>query len=311
MRLVSVARLFDDNREKLQLSWVAGATRRDDPINAEAHSPTDVVGYLNLFHPTRIQILGPEEMAHVQGLNEARLDHQIAKIVGASPPAVIITDGVTIVPQLRDAANAKDVALWSTPYTATEVLDSLRSYLSKTLAETVNLHGVFMDVLGLGVLITGDSGVGKSELGLELISRGHGLVADDVVEMTRIASRTLEGRCPALLKDFIEVRGLGLLNIRTIFGETAVRPKMKLKLIVHLEKPNPTGAAAYERLPLDAQTQEILGVTVKKVLIPVAAGRNLAVLLEAAVRNHVLQLRGMDTTREFIERQARAIDAED
>jgi HPr kinase/phosphorylase len=167
-----------------------------------------------------------------------------------------------------------------------------------------------MDVLGLGVLITGDSGVGKSELGLELISRGHGLVADDVVEMTRIASRTLEGRCPALLKDFIEVRGLGLLNIRTIFGETAVRPKMKLKLIVHLEKPNPTGAAAYERLPLDAQTQEILGVTVKKVLIPVAAGRNLAVLLEAAVRNHVLQLRGMDTTREFIERQARAIGGE-
>jgi HPr kinase/phosphorylase len=308
MRLVSIARLFDDTREKLQLTWVAGATRREDPINAEANSPTDVVGYLNLFHPTRIQILGPEEMAHVQGLNAPRLEHQIARIVGASPPAVIITDGATILPQLREAANAKDVALWSTPIPATELLDSLRSYLSKTLAETVNLHGVFMDVLGLGVLITGDSGVGKSELGLELISRGHGLVADDVVEMTRIASRTLEGRCPPLLKDFIEVRGLGLLNIRTIFGETAVRPKMKLKLIVHLEKPNPTGAAAYERLPLDAQTQEILGITIKKVLIPVAAGRNLAVLLEAAVRNHVLQLRGMDTTREFIERQARAIN---
>jgi HPr kinase/phosphorylase len=307
MRLVSIAQLFDDNREKLQLSWVAGATRREDPINAEANSPTDVVGYLNLFHPTRIQILGPEEMAHVQGLSPERLEHQTAKIIAAAPPAIITTDGMPIIPQLREAAQARDVALWSTPIAATEVLDSLRSYLSKTLAETVNLHGVFMDVLGLGVLITGDSGVGKSELGLELISRGHGLVADDVVEMTRIASRTLEGRCPALLKDFIEVRGLGLLNIRTIFGETAVRPKMKLKLIVHLEKPNPTGTAAYERLPLDAQTQEILGITVKKVLIPVAAGRNLAVLLEAAVRNHVLQLRGMDTTREFIERQARAI----
>jgi HPr kinase/phosphorylase len=308
MRLVSIARLFDDNREKLQLSWVAGATRRDNPINADAHSPTDVVGYLNLFHPTRIQILGPEEMAHAHGLSGARLEHQIAKLIGAAPPAVIVTDGMEVVKQLVEAANQADVALWSTPVNATEVLDSLRSYLLKTLAETVNLHGVFMDVLGLGVLITGDSGVGKSELGLELISRGHGLVADDVVEMTRIASRTLEGRCPPLLKDFIEVRGLGLLNIRTIFGETAVRPKMKLKLIVHLEKPNPTGAAAYERLPLDAQTQEILGITVKKVLIPVAAGRNLAVLLEAAVRNHVLQLRGVDTTREFIERQARAID---
>ena len=307
MQLVSIARLFDDNREKLQLSWVAGTSRREDPINAEAHSPTDVVGYLNVFHPTRIQILGPEEMAHAQGLAPARLDHQIAKIFDASPPAVIITDGAPASQQLIDASNKRDVALWTTPVEATEVLDLLRAYLSKTLAETVNLHGVFMDVLGLGVLITGDSGVGKSELGLELISRGHGLVADDVVEMTRIAGRTLEGRCPALLKDFIEVRGLGLLNIRTIFGETAVRPKMKLKLIVHLEKPSPTGAAAYERLPLDAQTQEIIGLTIKKVVIPVAAGRNLAVLLEAAVRNHVLQLRGMDSTREFIERQARAI----
>jgi HPr kinase/phosphorylase len=307
MQLVSIAQLFNDNCEKLQLSWVAGATRRDDPVNAEAHSPTDVVGYLNLYHPTRIQILGPEEMAHASDLTPMRLEQQIAKIIGARPPAVIVTDAAPVLPMLREAAVAHDVALWSTPVAATDVLDSLHAYLSKTFAETVSLHGVFMDVLGLGVLITGDSGVGKSELGLELISRGHGLVADDVVEMTRIAGRTLEGRCPALLKDFIEVRGLGLLNIRTIFGETAVRPKMKLKLIVHLEKPSPTEAAAYERLPLDAQTQEILGITVKKVLIPVAAGRNLAVLLEAAVRNHVLQIRGMDSTREFVERQARAI----
>jgi HPr kinase/phosphorylase len=246
-------------------------------------------------------------MAHAADLTPERLDQQIAKIIGARPPAVIVTDGAAILPMLRECAEANDVALWSTPVAATDVLDTLHAYLAKTFAETVSLHGVFMDVLGLGVLITGDSGVGKSELGLELISRGHGLVADDVVEMTRISGRALEGRCPALLKDFIEVRGLGLLNIRTIFGETAVRPKMKLKLIVHLEKPNPAEAAAYERLPLDAQTQDILGITVKKVLIPVAAGRNLAVLLEAAVRNHVLQIRGMDSTREFVERQARAI----
>jgi HPr kinase/phosphorylase len=119
------------------------------------------------------------------------------------------------------------------------VIDTLRYFVSRQLAETGTLHGVFLDVLGMGVLITGDSGVGKSELGLELISRGHGLVADDVVDVSRIGSDTLEGRCPELLKDFLEVRGLGLLNIRTVFGETACRRKMRLKLIVHLQRPTP------------------------------------------------------------------------
>jgi HPr kinase/phosphorylase len=169
-----------------------------------------------------------------------------------------------------------------------------------------------MDVLGLGVLITGDSGVGKSELGLELISRGHGLVADDVVEISRLAPNTLEGRCPPVLKDFLEVRGLGLLDVRTIFGETAVRPKMKLKLIAHLEKPAPTANRdVTERLPLAELSEEVLGVTVRKVVIPVAAGRNLAVLLEAAVRNYILQLRGINSSAEFVARQKRAMDAGD
>jgi HPr kinase/phosphorylase len=177
------------------------------------------------------------------------------------------------------------------------------------LAEVVSLHGVFMDVLGMGVLITGDSGVGKSELGLELISRGHGLVADDVVEVSRVSADILEGHCPELLKDFLEVRGLGLLNIRTIFGETACRRKMKLKLIVHLQKPS-GGVSEVARLPLDAQTESILGVPVRKISIPVAAGRNLAVLLEAAVRSTILQLRGIDSMQEFLERQRRALDTD-
>jgi HPr kinase/phosphorylase len=166
-----------------------------------------------------------------------------------------------------------------------------------------------MDVLGLGVLVTGESGVGKSELGLELISRGHGLVADDVVEVSRIATNTLEGRCPPMLKDFLEVRGLGLLNIRTIFGETAVRPKLKLKLIAHLERPAPGGRDAAERLPLADMSEDVLGVTVRKVVIPVAAGRNLAVLIEAAVRNHILQLRGVDSMAQFMARQEKAIQS--
>ena len=184
------------------------------------------------------------------------------------------------------------------------MIEKLARYLAKLLAESTELHGVFMDVLGLGVLITGESGVGKSELGLELISRGHGLVADDVVEVSRISGGALEGRCPALLKDFIEVRGLGVLNIRTIFGETAVRRKMKLRLVTHLARSTSASRDPSERLPLSELTEEILGVTVRKVTIPVAAGRNLAVLVEAAVRNEILKLRGIDSMAEFLARQS-------
>ena len=166
------------------------------------------------------------------------------------PPAVIIADSITPPQSLLDACAANNTPVIQSPKHCSAVIDQLRIYLSARLADTVNLHGVFMDVLGMGVLITGDSGVGKSELALELISRGHGLVADDVVEMARIAPTTVEGRCPGMLRDFLEVRGLGLLNIRTIFGETASRRKMKLKIIVHLHK-TVQGVEA-PRLPLDA-----------------------------------------------------------
>jgi HPr kinase/phosphorylase len=164
-----------------------------------------------------------------------------------------------------------------------------------------------MDVLGIGVLLTGDSGVGKSELGLELLSRGHGLVADDVVEVSRIAPDALEGRCPELLRNFIEVRGLGLLNIRTVFGETACRRKMRLRLITHLQRPQ-AGVPQAARLPLDAQEEMIIGVPIRKVTIPVAAGRNLAVLVETAVRSTILKLRGIDCMQEFLDRQQQALD---
>jgi HPr kinase/phosphorylase len=307
-RQLIVAQLYERNRESLQLSWLCGSMARSMSVTDDNVSPADLVGHLNLMHPERLQVIGAPEIAWAQKQDPTKVAHHMQEIFVAQPPAIIVADGCEIPEVLRLPCTRNEIPLLSTPLSAAVVIDSLRSYVSRQLAEIITLHGVFMDVLGMGVLITGDSGVGKSELGLELISRGHGLVADDVVEVSRVAQDMLEGRCPALLRDFLEVRGLGLLNIRTVFGETACRRKMRLKLIVHMQRPNP-GVPEAARLPLDAQNETILGVPVRRVTIPVAAGRNLAVLLEAAVRSTILQMRGIDSMQEFLDRQQAALES--
>jgi len=310
MLQTSVAQLYEDTRGKLELSWISGKAGGAAVIRQDATESAAFVGHLNLIHPNRIQVLGRHEQAHVEALQGPRLERLIELGLAASPAAIMLADAVAGHPRLLEVAEARGIAVFSSPLPAAQLIDKLRRYLAKTLADTTTRHGVFMDVLGMGVLITGDSGVGKSELGLELISRGHGLVADDVVKISRIGPDMLEGRCPPLLKDFLELRGLGVLNIRTIFGETAVRPKMGLRLVVHLERPTPSAAPPAERLPLHALSEDVLGVTVRKVVIPVAVGRNLAVLIEAAVRNHILQLRGYNSTEEFVRRQHAEMEKE-
>src|SRR2546422_5680728 len=303
MLQISVAQLYDDNRDKLGFAWIGGKTGGATKLWRDSTGVAALVGHLNLIHPNRIQVLGNHEIAHLAAFEEAELFRMLGNLFAVHPVAVVVADGAPADVRMLKAAEASGTAVFATDMPGAQVIDRLRRYLGKALAETTQCHGVCMDVLGLGVLITGDSGAGKSELALELISRGHGLVADDVVDVSRIAVATLECRCPPVLKDFLEVRGLGVLNIRTIFGETAVRRKMKLRLLAHLERPQPGARDPAERLPLTAQSEEILGVTVRKVTIPVAAGRNLAVLVEAAVRNEILKLRGIDSTAEFLARQ--------
>ena len=299
---ISVARLYEDNRDKLQLAWIAGKAGGETPLQRDSADAPALVGHLNLIHPNRLQVFGAHEATHLGSLDEPGLRQVLGQLFSARPAAIVFADGVAPDPRLVDRAERSGTPVFASSAPGAHLIDRLRRYLGKALAESTQRHGVFMDVLGLGVLISGGSGVGKSELALELVSRGHGLVADDVVDISRIALTTLEGRCPPMLKDFIEVRGLGVLNIRTIFGETAVRPKMNLKLLVQLERPAQAGAEP-ERLPLHELSEDILGVTVRKVVIPVAAGRNLAVLIEAAVRNYILQLRGIQSATELIERQ--------
>ena len=304
-----IQELFEDNQASLRLAWLAGKSGNERVIHGDAASAADQVGHLNLIHPGRIQVFGHQEDDYLQRLSESSLAYQTRELIAGEPPALIIAQALEPHPYILKACDENRIPLLTTPLPAAQVIDFLRVYLSKKLAARVTMHGVFMDVLGVGVLITGESGLGKSELGLELISRNHGLVADDAVELARIAPNMIEGRCPPLLQNLLEVRGLGLLDIRAIFGETAVRRKMRLKLIVHLVR-RKTLEENYERLPVDQHTEEVLGLPIRKVIIPVEAGRNIAVLLEAAVRNHILQIRGINTLANFMERQQRAMGDE-
>ena len=306
---LSIQELFDDNVDALKLSWLGGQAGANGVIVGDAVSAADQIGHLNLIHPGRIQVFGLEEVSYLSHISEQSRLAQTRELVAGKPPALIMAQSLQPQPFIIDVCNTHGIPLIATPLSSAQTIDYLRVYLSKKLATRITMHGVFMDVLGVGVLITGESGLGKSELGLELISRNHGLVADDAVEFARIAPNMIEGRCPPLLQNLLEVRGLGLLDIRAIFGETAVRRKMRLKLIVHLVR-RKTLEENYERLPLDQQNEDVLGLPIRKVVIPVEAGRNIAVLLEAAVRNTILQLRGIDTLANFMERHQRAMGEE-
>ena len=310
---VSADVLFEDFKDKLDWQWIAGrgASERhfDEVAVRMARSGADLVGYLNYIHPYRLQVLGEREIRYLNNSPLVDTERRIGRIVTLEPPVLVVADGQTAPPSLLKMCEEAQIPLFSTNESSAFVIDLLRAYLSKHFADRTTLHGVFLDILGMGVLITGESGLGKSELGLELISRGHGLVADDAVDLYRINQATIEGRCPELLQNLLEVRGIGLLDIQAIFGETAVRRKMRLKLIVHLVRKE-TLERDYERLPHEPLTQDVLGIAVRKVVIQVVAGRNIAVLVEAAVRNTILQLRGINTYDKFVLRHRQAMQAD-
>ncbi len=308
MAQVNIRQLFTDKQERLGLTWVGGAEGADRVLESEIVNASNrgLIGHMNLIHPNWVQVLSSTELDYLHGLSPAELSTALTQLEQGHPLCLIVAGETEIPKGLLDFANRTHTPLFRSPLGSVQLMWMIRHYIVKGLADSTTRHGVFLDVLGVGVMITGDSGVGKSELALELITRGSGLVADDITELYRISPETLEGRCPDLLRDYLEVRGLGMLNIRTMFGETAVRRKKSLKLIVHLYRPPHDDLSKLDRLPQSGREQ-ILGVNVSKVEIPVMAGRNLAVLVEAAARNFVLQQRGIDTMQEFITRQEQYI----
>jgi HPr kinase/phosphorylase len=307
---ISVETLFHDVSELLNLKWVAGRNGGQRMLSSEmVQKPAlALIGHLNFVHPNRVQVLGCAEMDYLRGLSETALQEAIDHLFSTELAAIVISNSEDVPTILRDGAERNGTPLFTSALASPMLMSYLGHYLTQCLAESTAIHGVFLEVLGTGVLIKGDAGVGKSELALELITRGHRLVADDMVELKHVAPQTLEGTCPALIRDFLEVRGLGILNIRYLFGETAVKLQKNLKLIVELVHPEEVGEVGLNRLDMVASTEAILSVGIPKVRIPVAAGRNLAVLVEVAVRNHILKSRGINPVEQFIKRQQAAID---
>lgn len=302
--------LIEQIGSRLSLRWLTpvpeqALTLRGSVSDGVAQS---LVGSLNCIHPNRLQVVGRAEIQHLEDLGAAAFRDTVERLFAARPAAVIFASDLEPSASFFAAAERSGTALLASPRSGEEVVDRLQYYLTYALAERTTLHGVFLEVLGMGVLLVGDPGIGKSELALEMVVRGHRLIADDAPEVARIGPEILQGSCPPLLRDFLEVRGLGVLNVRAMFGEGAVQQREQLNLIVNMRSFDGETLANMDRLRGSLSARTILGVAVPEVTLPVAPGRNLAVLLETAVRNQILRLRGYDAGDDLIDRQARSID---
>lgn len=309
MTQISVQQLYNHTQHKLGLSWVGGQSGGNKQLTSDTVQKPSLalIGHLNFVHPNRVQILGSTEMDYLRTLDKLSLEQAIGNLFSTELAAIVVANNEPVPAQLLNASNQSQTPLFTSKESSAHLMNVLRHYLSEVLAEFTTRHGVFMEVQGTGVLISGDSSIGKSELALELITRGHRLIADDIVEIYQVSPDTIEGRCPALLQDFLEVRGLGVLNIRALFGENAVKLKKNLKFIVNLKREDEVKPEDEDRLQMRETNENILDVSIPTVCIPVAAGRNIAVLVEVAVRNHILLLRGVNSTQEFISRHQKSL----
>lgn len=306
---ITARTVFEQLATALALTWprpeIGGDNRLD--LASESHSPT--VGYLNFVHPPRVQVIGPAEIGYLAEASAATRSHIFERIANGDTALVVVAEGQELDHGLRAPLEAAQVALFETDTPADKISYRLRHYLGRALARQVTVHGVFLEILSLGVLLTGRPAVGKSELALELITRGHRLVADDATEFALLGPDDLNGGCPALLQDFLEVRGLGVLDIRAMFGEAAIKRRKQLGLVVHLVRPDDPELPETDRLSGSRRSREILEVAIPEITLPVAPGHNLAVLVEAASRDHLLRIQGHCSDQLFAARQAAHIAA--
>lgn len=268
-----------------------------------------LAGFAHYIHSGRLQIVGQSEIWFLGQLSSDKRREAIGNLALEKISCVLVTKGLEPPVEMIEAAESASLPLISTPLVSSVAITLVTDYLQERLAPRAIRHGVLMDVYGLGVLIEGASGIGKSECALDLVARGHRLVSDDVVEVRRIGQERIVGSAPELLREHLEIRGLGIINIRDLFGVSAVSTAKNIDLSIKLERWDE--ASEVDRLGIDAQAVEILSVKVPQVLIPVSPGRNLSTLVETAVRVQMLRARGYDAARNFVARHTELLESED
>jgi HPr kinase/phosphorylase len=299
---LTVRALLDDPALELNVRLVAGAAGLEREINHPRiqKSGLAMVGHVQGLHPNRVQVLGETEMSYVQSLTQAQQAEAAHHLFGAKLACVLVTRGVDAPRAFREAAERTGTPLVICAERSSSAITALHTLLDERLAPRTRIHGVLVDVFEVGVLLLGQSGIGKSECGLELVLRGHRLVADDVIECDYRPPGMIFGQSAALLRHHIEVRGLGILNIKDLYGVTAIRERKRIDLIVRLELEK--GDGAFDRVGLDDHNSEILGVPIREVSLPVRPGRNMSSIIEIAARNELLRQAGHHSARDFVQR---------
>lgn len=289
-------------KEKFNLTLVSGeeGIGRHVSLSDISRPGIEMAGYFTHYPSDRIQLMGKTEISFFQLLEPEEKKERMLKLCEQDTPVIIISHGMEVPPELIAASNEKSVPVLTTKMPTTRFSSLLTNFLESQLAPTTAVHGVLVDIYGVGVLITGKSGVGKSETALELVKKGHRLVADDCVEIRQEGENTLVGSAPKLIEHLLEIRGLGIINIMTLFGTSAIRSFKRITLVIELEIWDEK--KTYDRLGLEEETIEIINTNITKLTVPVRPGRNLSVIIEVAAMNHRLKRMGVNTAEEFAKR---------
>ncbi|WP_100405423.1 HPr(Ser) kinase/phosphatase [Bacillus solitudinis] len=301
----------NDLLEKFQFELIAGEEGIYRPITTSdiSRPGIEMAGFFTYYPAKRLQLIGRTELSFYEQLSEHEKEERMLKLCTYDTPGIILSRGLDAPKELRDAAEAHGVPLMRSNFTTTRLSSRLTNFLESQLAPMTAVHGVLVDIYGIGVLITGNSGVGKSETALDLVRRGHRLVADDSVEIRQESEDTLVGRSPDLIQHLLEIRGLGIINVMTLFGAGAVRPFKRIALCINLELWDQK--KAYDRLGLEEEKMKILDAEITKLTVPVRPGRNLAVIIEVAAMNFRLKRLGYNAAQEFSERLTGVISNSD